>query len=51
MVGAAERELVEEHALEPGPAGGGAVEDARVGELELAQRERVAVAAGGDPRG
>lgn len=45
VVGAAERELVAEYALEPFPAGLGTVEDARVGELELAERDLVAVAA------
>jgi hypothetical protein len=45
VVRTAERELVAKHALEPGPGGCGWGEDARVGELELAQRELVAVAA------
>src|SRR5207244_9676882 len=44
-VGAAERQLVAQRLLEPGPAGLGTVEDTRVGELELAEGEVVAVAA------
>ena len=45
MVGAPKRELVAERLLKPRPAGLRAVKDARVGELELAEGERVAVAA------
>ena len=45
VVGSAEGELVADHPLEPVTAGLGTVEDARVGELELAQCELVAVAA------
>jgi hypothetical protein len=46
VVGPAERELVADRALEPLPARLRAVEDARVGQLELAEGELVAVAAG-----
>lgn len=49
-VGPAERELVADHPLEPGPARGGAGEDARVGDLQLAEGELVAEAAGTVPR-
>jgi hypothetical protein len=45
LVGPGEPELVAGHALEPVAAGLGTVEDARVGELEPAQRQPVAVAA------
>src|SRR5262249_13667683 len=44
VVGTAERELVADHALKPGPACLRAVENARVGELDLTERELVAVA-------
>ena len=45
VVGAPERELVGDHQLEPVAARGRLVEHAGVGDLELADRERVAVAA------
>jgi hypothetical protein len=45
LVRTSERELVAQRVLEPRAPGGRAVEDARVGELELAEAERVAVAA------
>jgi len=54
-LGPAEGELVAERLLEPQPARLRAVEDARVGELELAEGQLVAVAAlavlGGEGRG
>jgi len=44
VVGPAQRELVADRLLEPGPAGLGAVEDPGVGQFELAEGELVAVA-------
>lgn len=44
-VRAAERELIGDRALKPCSAGGGAVEHARVGDLELTERQLVAIAA------
>jgi hypothetical protein len=45
LVGAPERELVADRLLKPGAPGGGAVEHARIGELELTEAQLVAVAA------
>ena len=39
------RELIRERALKPGPPGGGAIKHARVGDLELAERELIDVPA------
>jgi pimeloyl-ACP methyl ester carboxylesterase len=41
-VGAPEIELVGDRALKPRPAGGGAIEDAGVGQLQLADRQAIA---------
>jgi hypothetical protein len=55
VVGASERELIADHQLKPVAALGGSLEHARVRALELANRQRVSVAAqaviGGERRG
>ena len=45
LVGASERELIRERALKPRPARGGPVKHPGVGDLKLAERQLVAVAA------
>ena len=43
LVGPSERELIGDRLLEPGAPGGGPIERAGVGDLELAERERVPI--------